>query len=213
MASFAGAGLLAFIGARHVIEEVLGMVVADELERVGDALDEIVLLDRGHARSFAGGMRIRPMDFSIAPQRPRGASAWPNFIMRCKHFNISDGARQCDFQANTPVFNLDQQKTISSQQSFCGAQNFDARLCTVPIRYSRPLAIAHERQRLRGHAPPALSPARIDRTTFGRPREPTPPWHWRRRSQVEVGGRPTSDRFPPRFGLRPGKNSRCTLRL
>ena len=45
---FGGGGLLALVGLGHGPDEVHRMVDGDELEAVGDALDEVLLLDRCH---------------------------------------------------------------------------------------------------------------------------------------------------------------------
>ncbi len=46
--------LLPFVGGVHGLDEVERMIVGDELKGVGDALDQVVLLDRGHGQHPAG---------------------------------------------------------------------------------------------------------------------------------------------------------------
>src|ERR1700691_5567949 len=63
--------LLELIGPRQVGDVVFGMVVADVLQRVRDALDEIVLLDRCHnslrGRCPRGRILQRPSSWLAAP--------------------------------------------------------------------------------------------------------------------------------------------------
>ena len=47
-------GLLPFVGLGQGADEVGRVVVGDVLEGVGDALDQVVLLDRGHGQHPAG---------------------------------------------------------------------------------------------------------------------------------------------------------------
>ena len=44
------------VGLMHGLDEIDRVVVGDELQGIGDALDQVVLLDHGHgARSSSGG--------------------------------------------------------------------------------------------------------------------------------------------------------------
>jgi hypothetical protein len=51
--------LLQLIGARKVGDEILRVVVADVLQRVGDRLDEIGLFDGGHDTIILGFTKYR----------------------------------------------------------------------------------------------------------------------------------------------------------
>src|SRR6266704_834682 len=73
---------LALVGAREVPDVVARMVVADVLERVGDALNEVFLPDRGHVgarrvprgdenRKYTGWAAAFPLLLSVAAHRPR----------------------------------------------------------------------------------------------------------------------------------------------
>src|SRR5690606_9251419 len=69
--------LLALIGLMHRLDEVYGMVVGDILQRIGNALDQIILLDNGHSRA---GSSNRLAGRSILPGkaiRPDSRNAWP----------------------------------------------------------------------------------------------------------------------------------------
>ena len=59
-----GRRLLALIGAPEVLDVIERVVIGNELQRVGDALDEVVLADHGHCRV----PRSSPFDFR-APAR------------------------------------------------------------------------------------------------------------------------------------------------
>ena len=74
MASFAAAGLLALVGAPEGADVVRGMVVGDELQRVGDALHQVVAPDRrscvsSYRAAGASGIRRSLAAMAIADSR------------------------------------------------------------------------------------------------------------------------------------------------
>jgi len=50
-----GRGFFTLVGFVHRLDEIHGMVVRNELQSVGDALNQVVLLDHGHAARPHGG--------------------------------------------------------------------------------------------------------------------------------------------------------------
>jgi hypothetical protein len=64
-----GGRLLALVGGGHCLHEIGGVVVGNELQRVGDALDEVFLLD-GSGRLDHGGLLQKSNQGAGAAQLP-----------------------------------------------------------------------------------------------------------------------------------------------
>ncbi|MCY1400498.1 hypothetical protein D9M71_155880 [compost metagenome] len=74
-----GGRLFAQVGLVHGLDEVHGVVVGDELQGVGDTLDQIVLLDHGHEGAPLGGNIREAPDHDPArlqAKKARQYSAW-----------------------------------------------------------------------------------------------------------------------------------------